>query len=260
LERCIRSAEPGKLYKYSGEGFLYLGRVIEQITRMSLQDFAKQEIFDPLGMAHTSYVWNEDYAANGAAGHDSHEFANPRRQRTEANGGASLLTTGRDYATFLCAILNCQLLQKETIDQMVSPQVQATEWDSEELNEFIYWGWGWGIQPGDTGHGFWHWGNNGDLKVYTVTYRDRGVGITFFTNSENGLAITEDLVSLVVDDHQYALDWLDIERYDDPQRTARLSVVKTFLNQRAEVGGGAGKICRPLRAPTHLSPRRQVVL
>jgi len=109
-DRLMR--EPGKQYAYSGEGFLYLGRTIEQISGMSLQEFAQKEVFDPLGMAHTSYVWNVTYAANGACGHDRHGKVNELGQNTEPNGGASLLTTATDYATFICALLNAQGLYR----------------------------------------------------------------------------------------------------------------------------------------------------
>ena len=61
--RLIR--EPGKLYGYSGEGFLYLGRTIEKFSGMSLQDFARKKIFEPLGIICTSYIWNDLYAENG---------------------------------------------------------------------------------------------------------------------------------------------------------------------------------------------------
>lgn len=229
--------EPGKQYAYSGEGFLYLGRTIEQISGLSLQEFAQKEIFDPLGMAHTSYVWNETYAANGACGHDRHGKVNALRKNTSPNGGASLLTTATDYATFICALLNAQGLSEETIDQMTSSQVQVTvSRESAELFENVFWGWGWGVQPGDTGFGFWHWGDNGDLRAYTVTYKDKGEGLVYFANSNNGLAIAEVVTSLVVDDHQYALDWLDYEKYDDPERIARLAVEKAFMDESIESG------------------------
>ncbi|MBN2433315.1 MAG: serine hydrolase [Acidobacteria bacterium] len=64
--------DPGVKFGYSGEGFLYLGRVAEKLTGLSLQDLAKREVFEPLGMGHTSYVWNDAYAANDACGHDRH--------------------------------------------------------------------------------------------------------------------------------------------------------------------------------------------
>lgn len=157
-DRLIR--EPGKLYGYSGEGFLYLGRTIEKLSGMSLHEFAKKEVFEPLGMERTSYVWNDLYAENGAAGHDRHGFANERNKTTDPNGGASLLTTARDYATFICSIMNNQVLKEETVDQMLFPHVKATMRkgeDREKLDEHISWGFGWGVQPGKTENGFWHW-------------------------------------------------------------------------------------------------------
>ncbi len=229
--------EPGKQYAYSGEGFLYLGRTIEQISGMSLQEFAQKEIFDPLGMIRTSYVWNETYAANGACGHDRHGKANELRKNTSPNGGASLLTTATDYATFICAILNAQGLGEETIEQMITSQVQVTvSREKAELFANVFWGWGWGVQPGNAGFGFWHWGDNGDLRAYTVTYKDPGIGFVYFANSNNGLAIAEAVTSLIVDDHQYALDWLDYEKYDDPKRLARLSIEKAFMDEGVDAG------------------------
>jgi CubicO group peptidase (beta-lactamase class C family) len=229
--------DPGVQYGYSGEGFLFLGRTIEQISGMSLQDFAQKEIFEPLGMAHTSYVWNETYAANGACGHDRHGRAHEIRKNTEPNGGASLLTTATDYATFICAILNSQGLTKETVDQMTSSQVQVTKSrEKADLFENVFWGWGWGVQPGKTGYGFWHWGDNGDLRAYTVTYKDRREGLVYFANSNNGLAIAEAITALVVPDHQYALDWLEYENYDDPERLARLSIETAFMEEGKEAG------------------------
>lgn len=229
--------EPGEQYAYSGEGFLYLGRTIEQISGVSLQEFAQKEIFDPLGMAHTSYVWNETYAKNGACGHDRHGKANTLRKNTSPNGGASLLTTATDYATFICALINAQGLSEKTIEQMTSKHVQVTvSRESAELFANLFWGWGWGVQPGNTGFGFWHWGDNGDLRAYTVTYKDSGKGFVYFANSNNGLAIAEAVTALIVDDHQYALDWLDYEKYDNPKRLARLSLESAFLKDSVEAG------------------------
>jgi CubicO group peptidase (beta-lactamase class C family) len=230
--------EPGKLFGYSGEGFLYLGRTIEQISGRSLQDFAKKEIFDPLAMVHTSYIWNETYAANGASGHDRHGYPNGQRKNTEPNGAASLLTTARDYAAFLCAIINGQGLKKETAAQMLSPQVKATKWRTTEPDDHIMWGWGWGIQPGDNGLGYWHWGDNGDLRAYTVTYRDLKMGYVYFTNSENGLSIVEAVSALVFARQrpQYFLEWFDFEQYNDPKRLAKLAVEKAFLIDGKEAG------------------------
>jgi tetratricopeptide (TPR) repeat protein len=134
-------------------------------------------------------------------------------------------------------MLNARGLGKETVAQMTSPQVQVTKSrETAELFENVYWGWGWGVQPGGTGYGFWHWGDNDDLRAYTVTYQDRREGFVYFANSHNGLAIAEAVTALVFPDHQYALDWLEYEKYDDPMRLARLSLETTFLEEGAEAG------------------------
>jgi CubicO group peptidase (beta-lactamase class C family) len=230
--------EPGKLYGYSGEGFLYLGRTIEKISGMSLEEFAKKEIFEPLGISRTSYVWNDLYAENGAAGHDRHGFANQKRRRTEPNGGASLLTTALDYATFLCSIMNDQVLDAKTIDLMLTAHVRATRRREprDELDEHISWGFGWGIQPGNTGNGFWHWGDNGDLRAYTVSYGERKEGLVFFANSENLFLIAESLISLVLDDPQHSFSWLTYKRNIDPEWIATMTVEKTFLEKGEKAG------------------------
>ncbi|MCJ7680624.1 MAG: serine hydrolase [Candidatus Aminicenantes bacterium] len=232
--RIIR--EPGTLYGYSGQGFLFLGQAIERISGQTLEEFARQEIFEPLGMTHSSYVWNDLYAANGATGHDQYSVPQPRRRNTSPNGGASLLTTARDYATFLCAILNDEVLKPETIQKMLTPHVQATRWGKTEPDEHIHWGLGWGIQPGTDENAFWHWGNNMDLRGYTVASKNKKEGLVFFTNSENGFALAETLVALLNPDLQWSMKWLDWERYDHPVRVARRLVEQTFLNEGKEAG------------------------
>lgn len=45
----------GKQRKYSDLGFVLLGQVIEQVSKLSLEDFLDQRIFKPLGMTQTTY-------------------------------------------------------------------------------------------------------------------------------------------------------------------------------------------------------------
>jgi len=234
--RLIR--EPGELYGYSGEGFLYLGRTIEKITGKDLNEFAREVIFEPLGMTRSSYVETEEYKANGACGHDRHGVAIALRENPSPNGGASLITTPTDYARYLRALMNDTVLEPETIQQMLSPHVKATEFDGTEHDEHVSWGWGWGIQPGTTESGFFHWGNNGELRGFTVAYKNKGEGLIFFSNSENAFALAESLVALITDEPQYGIQWLEFEEqsFDNPKRNAQRSVEKAFLEQGADAG------------------------
>ena len=47
---------PGERFSYSGEGFVYLSKVIEHVTGEKFNEFMKRMVFDPLGMADSSYV------------------------------------------------------------------------------------------------------------------------------------------------------------------------------------------------------------
>lgn len=45
----------GKQRRYSDLGFILLGEIIEKISGMPLAQFEKQNVFEPLGMTHTTY-------------------------------------------------------------------------------------------------------------------------------------------------------------------------------------------------------------
>jgi len=60
---------PGSHYYYSGIGFMYLQKVIEQVTGRGLEDLAQEMVFSPLGMFSSSFVNQADFAPRTANGH-----------------------------------------------------------------------------------------------------------------------------------------------------------------------------------------------
>ncbi|MCG8469221.1 MAG: hypothetical protein MJB57_13610, partial [Gemmatimonadetes bacterium] len=73
----------------------------------------------------------------------------------------------------------------------------------------LQWSLGWGLQNGDLRNSIWHWGDNGTFRCYVIGYPSQGRGLVYFTNSENGLAIAEELVGRYHVDTHHALRWLD---------------------------------------------------
>jgi CubicO group peptidase (beta-lactamase class C family) len=230
--------EPGERFGYSGEGFVYLQKVVETITGMTLNEVVTREVFRPLGMKESSYVWEDELEGRMATGHSSRgePMKKKRREGGDGNAAASLLTTARDYARFLSAILTEEGLAHSTWEAVFEPRVQVVERGSNEPVENVYWGLGWGLQRGDAGEAFFHWGDNSGYKNYVIGYPDEGTALVYFANSDEGLSIAEAVVTSFVPDSNDAVHWLTYEKYDAPERLVRRALEDAYFEEGAETG------------------------
>jgi CubicO group peptidase (beta-lactamase class C family) len=228
--------DPGTGFNYSGEGFVYLQRAVEHVTGLSLEDLVRREVFVPLGMLRSSYVWQKRFAGNAVYGKDWAWRMLHVVRYEQSNAASSLLTTAGDYARFVTAILNGTGLAAETVRMMLAPEREARRVSRvTAADDQVSWGLGWGLQEGRAGRAFWHWGDNGRFKAYVVAYPETGTGVVYFANANDGLSIAEAIVSRVMDDDHWALRWLNYDRYDDPERLA----VKAVQLAAVEEGGDA---------------------
>jgi CubicO group peptidase (beta-lactamase class C family) len=212
---------PGEKFSYSGEGYVYLQKVVEHITGQPLDRFMQEQVFKPLGMRHSSYEWRDEYESNHAVGHNKFAIATDRGRMRHANAAASLYTTARDYARFLVAMMRGTGLQEKSIGEMLTPQVQLESCVNctrskllpSKLSEVNSWGLGWGLQTTDEGTSFWHWGDQGIFMCYTAAFKDQKLGLVYFTNSKNGLAIRNELVYRTIGGRHPAFSWLQYDSY-----------------------------------------------
>lgn len=188
--------QPGERFSYSGEGFLYLQKVIEQISGLSLEEFIKEYVFIPLGINQSTFIWVTD--DRKAKGHDSD--GTPVETRTEPpNAAFTLHTNALDYAKFVLALFKGSGLKPASIHEMFQFQIRVPEGRassidglSDRLSDSIAWGLGWGLQHTKIGDSFWHWGDNRGVKCFIVGFRNPQRAMIIFTNSSNGpLAISE---------------------------------------------------------------------
>jgi CubicO group peptidase (beta-lactamase class C family) len=215
---------PGSQFSYSGEGFVYLAKVVEHLTGEKLEAFMKRTVFDPLGMTSSSYVWQDRYAALKAFDHDAFGTPTEQNKATEANSAASLSTTARDYGRFVVAVLAGTGLKKETARLMLTPRVRVGASTNSidkplgELSTSVAWGLGWGLQSTADGTSFWHWGDNGENKAFVMAFDERKSGVAVFTDGANGLSIMREIVEMSLGGSHPSLDWLDYESYKSPGR------------------------------------------
>lgn len=214
---------PGERFSYSGEGFVYLQKVVEALTGKPLNEYMREAVFTPLGMASSSYVWRPDYDARAATGHDYSGQPTDKRKPKDANVAYTLHTTAADYARFVEALINGKGLKSATLREMERPQVavdpecaSCTDRAPKELSKNVFWGLGVGIQQTRDGESLWHGGDNGAFKCYMLAYPKQKIGIVMFANGENGLSITEEVVRLAVGGEQPAFVWSKNDTYDSP--------------------------------------------
>jgi CubicO group peptidase (beta-lactamase class C family) len=222
---------PGERFSYSGEGYVYLQRAVEQISGKPLNEVMIDLVFAPLGMASSSYVWRPDFDVRAATGHDSDGTPQELRKPEEAGAASTLNTTAHDYALFLAAIVSGRGLRPTTLRQMESPEIavdpsctNCTGRAPKELSRTVFWGLGWGIARSGKGRSLWHWGDNGSFKCFALADPRRKSGLVMFTNSENGLAIASAVVRDFTGSRHPAFDWLKYDSYDSAAMRFRKAV------------------------------------
>jgi CubicO group peptidase (beta-lactamase class C family) len=218
--------EPGEKFSYSGEGFVYLQKVVEKITGKLLNDLMTEYVFQPLGMTHSSYLWQEKYETLAASAHSGFGFAKPLRKSEKANGAASLYTTAPDFARFVCALLTGKGLSEETHRLMLRPHV-TTHYDKEGR---IAWGLGVALQrlkkEDEQPVSIWHWGDNDDFKCFFVALLEEKTGLVYFTNSFYGLNIVEPMVMETIGGQHPVLS-IDLFKDYNGERGQLIKTIKT---------------------------------
>lgn len=187
---------PGERFSYSGEGFVYLQKVVEKITGRPLNELMTERVFKPLRMTRSSYVWTPTFDANFALPHDKSGKPEAKEKPERANVAYSLQTTADDYARFVLAILTAKGLRPGTVDQMLTRQARLPKklFGEDTLSPNLAWGLGFGLENTPTGDYFWHWGDNGSYKCYVTADRKRGNAVVYFTNSVNGLSVNQEII------------------------------------------------------------------
>lgn len=232
---------PGERFSYSGEGFVYLSKVVEKITGMKFDEYVRQAVFVPLGMTNSALAWKEKHKLTKTFNHDLLGNPSGQGEGNEANAAGSLLTTASDYAKFVAAILSGAGLKKATRKQMTTPQIRVNEScrncltpPTGKVSTEVAWGLGWGLQTTAEGNSFWHWGDNGNNKAFIVAFEKQKDGIVVLTNGANGLFILKEILADGLGGKHPALEWINTGRYDSPAHV----LLKSIVSEGAEKGIG----------------------
>ncbi len=190
---------PGKQFSYSGEGYYYLQKVVEEITGKHLQQIVDEQVFTPLQMNRSSFIWKTSLQAAMAHGHsNSGEFEreiSDWKAVWEGVSASSLLTDITDYSKFVSYILKEYKMGNPLIKSMVKPIVEVKDdgnWGR------ILWSLGWGIEETKQGYNIWHWGNTVEFRSLVVVNLKNGNGLVYVANSSSGLVPVKSIIQSTI--------------------------------------------------------------
>ncbi len=182
--------EPGTRFQYSGEGFEYLRKSLEQKFGKSLEQLADELLFKPANMKDTHFWWDTTmdttrYVRNYDKNGNAHETV----KYYKANAAANLLTTVEDYGKFLVYVLQGAGLSKQVQDEMHKNQVQLKEND--------YFGLGWEKITGFSNDEFvlLHSGKDPGVSTLAVIFPKSKNGWLIFLNGDNDMKLIEKLLT-----------------------------------------------------------------
>ena len=191
-------SEPGARFRYSGEGYVYLQRVVERITGETLDVYLHRTVLDPLDMRGSSFVWEERFESVHAVPHDGKGRPQEKSRPVSALAAGTLQTTAADYARFLQAVLS-RGPSDEAGESWLTPV--------SKIDDRLGWSLGWGFDKMEDGHVFWQWGDDGPFKALVAGSHARGVAVVVFTNGQRGLNVARPVVERVLGSGLTFLDY-----------------------------------------------------
>ncbi|HEV7366376.1 MAG TPA: serine hydrolase domain-containing protein [Gemmatimonadales bacterium] len=176
---------PGDLAVYSDLNAIFLGLIVESISKLPLDRFVTREVFEPLGLEHTTYhpgpaVRRQTMPSALWRGHPIQGQVNDPNAAIlgGAAGHAGIFATGMDLARYAQVWLrdgvgpNGQWVRPSTIKRFLTRGVNSGPrllgWDTPELN-------------------------NDEPSLYGTLISDAAYGHTGFTGTEIWIDPTRDL-------------------------------------------------------------------
>ena len=180
---------PGTNYQYSGEGFEYLRKALENKFNKTLDQLAYELVFKPLKMDDTSFYWTKETdESRFAIGYNPDGIPYEIFKNKTACAADDLLTTIEDYGNFLVSVMNSDGLSKKVFDAMLTHQVET------KVGKYY----GLGFEIYDLGNGemaLSHGGSDKGVQTIVFILPKSKKGILIFTNVDDGHKVYEKLLS-----------------------------------------------------------------
>ncbi len=194
------NSPPGDRYSYSNTGYMLLATIVERVSGQTFGTFARERIFDPLGMTATFLYEDAEqvvpHRATGYAPEAGDGFRMVHNYSFATAGDGQLYTTVGDLLRWSHAFTTDQVAGPDFTAVMLTPGTLATGQATR---------YGAGLALGEyrslatNGHGGSTWG----FRAQLVRFPDHGLSVAVLCNREdvNPGRLANGIVDLYLADH-----------------------------------------------------------
>lgn len=137
--------KPGSEFKYSGGGYTLLQLLVEEVMDQSFASYMKESVLEPLGMIHSTYVW-DDSSTYLLAEFYNRDGTRSKHYRYTSLAATSLYTSLSDLELFFQAHLEGKnkepigrnIVKPATVKMMREPHGQEMGIDIWGLGTILY--------------------------------------------------------------------------------------------------------------------------
>lgn len=169
---------PGEEWSYSNSGYALLQEIVARRSGMAFSEFARQRLFEPLGMKTTKYVDDLRYVIQNRALAYEKEGDGWRMDmliENDRGGGGALFSTAADLVLWNDALTSARL------GEFVSEKLQepATLSNGRKLSYAR----GLGLTTNYAGRVVWHSGGAAGYRSVLARYPEQGMSIAVLCNA-----------------------------------------------------------------------------
>jgi CubicO group peptidase (beta-lactamase class C family) len=195
-KKLVFESDPGTKMGYSGEGFEYLRRALENKFKKSLDQLTDSILFKPLGMVDTHHAWSKQVdEARFAHWFDNTGVEHSRDYKaTVVNAADDLLTTLEDYSKFAVHVLNGAGIDSALYNQMIRPMAPT--------GQGTYMTAGWELfqnLPPANEFAILHTGSDAGVKSLVLLVPSSKQGLIIFMNGDNGHNLYNTIITELID-------------------------------------------------------------
>jgi CubicO group peptidase (beta-lactamase class C family) len=191
LSQVRLNQPPGLSFEYADINYCLLGALIERVTGTTFEEYMKQKIFVPLGMAHTTLYPDEADELGRADGHQAMYGQIVARNMPiyrSALPAGWVMSSAEDMGKWLIIHLNDgytaegQVIPVDDIEEAHTLAVMF-----EENGEQLGYGMGWFVscEPDDVPC-IWHGGDTPNFTTDMIILPEHQLGVVVLVNSQAG--------------------------------------------------------------------------